>query len=102
MALDHELPEASVVPVVQRPRRLLRPEDLRDDVPRPPEDGLVLVAALSLPPQLAQDLPLRLPQARLAESLGGLVAVPGFNGFISSTLIQFIFLTIDPTLCKCY
>ena len=49
MALDHELPEASVVSVVQRPRRLLRPEYLRDDVPRPPEDGLVLV---SLPPQL--------------------------------------------------
>ena len=49
VALDHELPEASVVPVVQRPRRLLRPEYLRDDVSRPPEDGLVL---LSLPPQL--------------------------------------------------
>ena len=81
VALDHELPEASVVPVVQGPRRLLRPEDLRHDVPRPPEDGLVLLFAL--PPQLAQDLPLRLPQARLAKSLGGLVAVPGFNGFIS-------------------
>ena len=80
MALDHELPEAPVVPVVQRPRSLLRPEDLRDDVPRPPEDGLV---ALALPPQLAQDLPLRLPQARLAKPLGGLVAVPGINGFIS-------------------
>ena len=75
VALDHELPEAAVVPVVQRSRRLLRPEDLRDDVPRPPEDGLVL-SSLSLPPQLAQDLPLRLPQARLAKPLGGLVAVP--------------------------
>ena len=84
MALDHELPEASVVPVVQRPRSLLRPEDLRDDVPRPPEDGLVLVFTLSLPPQLAQDLPLGLSQARLAKSLGALVAVSGgFNRFIS-------------------
>ena len=93
MALDHELPEASVVPVVQRPRRLLRPEDLRDDVPRPPEDGLVLVA-LSLPPQLAQDLPLRLPQARLAKSLGRLVAVPGgFNRFILESSPQFEQLT---------
>ena len=88
MALDHELPEASVVPVVQRPRRLLRPEYLRHDVPRPPEHGLVIVA-VSVLLHLTQALSRRLSQARLAQPLGGLVAVSVvWNGVAVAVQIQ--------------
>ena len=72
MTLDHELSKTAVVLVAQGPRRLLGPEYLRDHVPRPAELGLIIGVFL----QQAQTLSRRLPQARLAQPLGGLVAVP--------------------------